>query len=218
MAYRMIYLRINSRGYSSGWTSDAERDAFKSESRRLFQDIGWTLREGKNGTCDTVTQDQQDLYLHPASFSGVLDEDSVPSLQEHLLTAQTFRCYAVDYYEEYRDLSDEEYRAILESKRDEIAGFILGQYRTKKTSLYIVDSVADYVAEQFEIRRLCDKDRRNGIGKRFVAGLITQLLQEGRLIAAETPQGQGIRTATAKEMKAYRQPAEPVDGQIAMTL
>ena len=107
---------------------------------------------------------------------------------------------------------------MLESKRDEIADFILEQYRTKKTSLYIVDSVADYVAEQFEIRRLCDKDRRNGIGKRFVAGLITQLLQEGRLIAAETPQGQGIRTATAKEMKAYRQPAEPVDGQIAMTL
>ena len=93
MAYRMIYLRINSRGYSSGWTSDAERDAFKLESRRLFQDMGWALREGRNGTCDTVTQGQQDLYLHPASFSGVLDEDSIPSLQEHLLTAQTFRCY-----------------------------------------------------------------------------------------------------------------------------
>ncbi len=218
MAYRMIYLRINSRGYSSGWASDAERDAFKSESRRIFQNMGWTLHEGRNGTCDTVTQGHQDLYLHPASFSGVLDEDSIPSLQEHLLTAQTFRCYAVDCYEEYRDLSDEEYQAVLESKRDEIAGFILGQYRTKKTSLYIVDSVAEYVAEQFEIRRLCDKDRRNGIGKKFVSGLITQLLQEGRLIAAETSQGQGIRAATAKELRAYRQPAEPVDGQITMTL
>ena len=218
MAYRMIYLRINSRGYSSGWVSAAERDAFKSESRRLFQDMGWTLREGRNGTCDTVTQGHQDLYLHPTSFSGVLDEDSIPFLQEQLLTAQTFRCYAVDYYEEYRDLSDEEYQAMLESKRDEITSFLLGQYRTKKTSLYIVDSVADYVAEQFEIRRLCDKDRRNGIGKKFVSGLITQMLQEGRLIAAETPQGQGIRTATAKEMKAYRQPAEPIDGQITMTL
>ena len=99
MAYRMIYLRINSRGYSSGWVSAAERDAFKSESRRLFQDMGWTLREGRSGTCDTVTQGHQDLYLHPTSFSGVLDEDSIPFLQEHLLTAQTFRCYAVDYYE-----------------------------------------------------------------------------------------------------------------------
>ena len=218
MSYRMVYLRINSRGYSSGWASDAERDAFKSESRRIFQNMGWTLCEGRSGACDIVTQGHQDLYLHPTSFSGVLDEDSIPFLQEQLLTAQTFRCYAVDYYEEYRDLSDEEYQTMLESKRDEITSFLLGQYRTKKTSLYIVDSVADYVAEQFEICRLCDKDRKNGIGKRFVSGLITQLLQEGRLIAAETSRGQGIRTATAKEVRAYRQPAEPIDGQITMTL
>lgn len=218
MAYRMIYLRINSRGYSFGWTNDADRTAFKSESRRIFHGMGWTLHEGRNGTSDTVTQGNQNLYLHPASFSGVLDEANIPSLQEHLLTAQTFRCYAVDCYEEYQDMSDEEYRAILESKRDEIAGSILEQYRTKKTSLYIVAPVAYHVAEHYEIRRLCDRDRQNSIGKKFVSGLITQLLQEGRLIAAETSQGQGIRTATTKELKAYRQPAEPVDGQITMTL
>lgn len=55
MAYRMVYLRINSRGYSSGWVSDTERDAFKSESRRIFQNMGWTLHEGTNGTSDTDT-------------------------------------------------------------------------------------------------------------------------------------------------------------------
>lgn len=108
MAYRMVYLRINSRGYSSGWASDAERDAFKTESCRLFQDMGWTLQEGRNGTSDTVTQGRQDLYLHPTSFNGVLDENNIQSLQEHLLTAQIFRCYAVDCYEEYQDLSDGE--------------------------------------------------------------------------------------------------------------
>lgn len=218
MAYRMTYLRINSRGYSSGWANDAERDAFKSESRRLFQDMGWTLCEGRNGRCDTVTQGYQDLYLHPISFSGVLDEASIPYLRKHLLTAQNFRCYAVDYYEEYRDLCDEEYQAILESRREEIAAFVLERCRTKRTNLYITDPFAMYFAEHFEIRRLCDKDRQNSIGKRFISGLIAQLLQEGRLIAADTSHGQGIRTATEKELRAYQQPAEPIDGQITMTL
>lgn len=216
MAYRMIYLRINSYGYCSDWVSDAERDAFKSESRRLFKNMGWTLQEGRNGTSDTVTRDRQDLYLHPTSFSGVLDENNIQSLKEQLLTAQAFQCYAVDYYEEYQELSDEEYRAALEAKRDEITAFILEQCRTKRTNLYITSPVAVYCAEHFEIHRLCDRDRRNAVGNRFVSELIDQLLQEGRLVSAETAGGAGIRTATERELKSHHQPVEQVDGQIAM--
>ena len=62
---------------------------------------------------DTVTKDRQDLYLHPASFSGVLDEANIPLLREQLSGAQTFQCYAADCYEEYLDLSDEEYWNVL---------------------------------------------------------------------------------------------------------
>ena len=62
MAYRMVYLRIRSGGYSFGWTSDAEQAAFKEESRRIFQELGWTLHTGSNGVCDTVTK----AHPHPA--------------------------------------------------------------------------------------------------------------------------------------------------------
>ena len=72
MAYRKVYLRIHTQGYSTGWSSDADRSAFKEESRQLFQELGWTIKLGHNGGCDVVTKDRQDLYLHPASFSGVL--------------------------------------------------------------------------------------------------------------------------------------------------
>ena len=80
MAYRMVYLRIRCNCYhsgygkDSGWTSNAEQAAFKEESRRIFQELGWTLHAGRNGVCDTVTKGHQDLYLHPTSFSGVMDE------------------------------------------------------------------------------------------------------------------------------------------------
>ena len=165
MAYRKVYFRIRTECYSSGWSSDADRAAFKEESRRLFQELGWTVTLGCNGGCDTVTKDRQDLYLHPSSFSGVLDEDNIQSLKEQLAQARTFRCYHVDRYEEYRDLNDDEYRAELEAKRDEITAYILEKCRTKRSNLYIVAPVAVRVAEHFEVCRLCDKDRHNKVGK-----------------------------------------------------
>ena len=120
MAYRMVYLRIRSNGYNPGWASDADQAVFKEESRRLFQELGWTLRAGRSGVCDTVTKGDQDLYLHPTSFSGVLDEANILPLRERLSKAQSFQCYHCDCYEEYLDMSDEEYRAALEAKRGEI--------------------------------------------------------------------------------------------------
>lgn len=74
MAYRKVYFRIRTNCYNSGWSSDADRAVFKEESRRLFQDLGWAVTLGSNGSCDTVAKDRQDLYLHPSSFSGVLEE------------------------------------------------------------------------------------------------------------------------------------------------
>lgn len=217
MAYRKVYLRIHTQGYSTGWSSDADRSAFKEESRRLFQELGWMISPGYNGSCDVVTKDRQDLYLHPTSFSGVMEETNIQPLQEQLLNTQAFRCYHVDRYEEYQDLSDEEYRAALEVQRDKITAYILERCRTKRRNLYVVAPVAEHVAAKFEPRRLCDKDRHNKVGNKFVADLMAELLQKGWLVSAQTSHGEGIRTATDKERGA-RQPVTQVDGQITITM
>lgn len=215
MAYRKVYLRIHTQGYSTGWSSDADRSAFKEESRRLFQELGWTIKLGHNGGCDVVTKDRQDLYLHPTSFSGVIKEDSIQPLQEQMLAAQTFHYEGVDRYEEYQDLSDGEYQAALEAQQNEITAYILEQCKTKRRNLYIVAPVAEHVATKFEIRRLCDKNRDNKIGNKFVADLMAELLRKGWLVSAQTSWGNGIRTATDKE-RGTRQPVTQVDGQITM--
>ncbi len=90
MAYRKVYFRIQIYSYDygygrgSGWSSEADAAAFEEESRRLFQELGWTLHAGGHGTGDTVTKDRQDLYLHPTSFSGVMDEANIQPPQEEL--------------------------------------------------------------------------------------------------------------------------------------
>lgn len=222
MAYREVYFRIQAYAYdygygcNSGWSSEADEAAFEQECRSLFQQLGWTLQAGSNGVCDAVAKDRQDLYLHPTSFSGVMEESNIQPLQERLSKAKTFRCYAVDCYEEYADLGNEEYRAALEAKREEITAFILEHCRTKRTNLYITDPVALHFAKHFEILRLCDRERHNAVGNRFMSELIEQLLQEGRLVFAETTHGAGIRTATARELKNCRKPVEQVAGQITM--
>ena len=46
--------------------------------------------------------------------------------------------------------------------------------------------------------------------------LVAQLLQEGRLVAAETDNRLGIRAATVKELRISSQPEEQVNGQITI--
>ena len=217
MTYRKVYFRIRTEGYASGWESETAKALFREESRRLFQELGWNLQTGRNCSSDMVTKDRQDLYLHPDSFSGVMDESGIQPLQEQLVAARTFRCYAVDRYEEYKDMDDGEYWAALEASRDEITAFVLNQCKTRRSNLYITAPVALPIAEHFEIRRLCDRGRHNEVGIRFVTELVERLLQQGRLRSAETTHGRGIRTAMAKELKERRQPVEQVAGQIAMS-
>lgn len=215
MSYRMVYFRISSSGYTSGWSSDQEKNAFREESRRMFKELGWDVHKEKMGGIDKAVRNPQELYLHPDCFSGVVDEAGIQSLQEHLAKAQTFRCYAVDQCEEYADMSDAEYRAALEARREEITAAILERYRTKKPGSYILRIVANPIDKQFEILRLCDKTRRNSVGKSFVIELINQLIQEGRMICAKTPEGPGIRTATEEELSERLQPVEQAGGQLA---
>lgn len=208
MGYRNTYLRIRS-GYHFSWENEAEQAAFQAESRRIFQELGWTLQVGRNGVCDTVTHGNQELYLHPMNFSGILDEDNIQPLREQLAKAQTFQCYHCDCYEEYVDMSDGEYWAVLESKRDEITAFILEQYKTKRSNLYVTSAVWTNAAKHFEICRLCDKDRNNGVGNRYMAELLEHLIQTGQLVTAETAHGQGIRTATSSPLRKPMESHQP---------
>src|SRR5699024_6618244 len=109
--YREVYFRIRSSyRYDSGWPDKGVEHAFRDETRTLFQSAGWELHPARedSSSSDIVTKGQQDLYLHPMNFSGVIQTDEIPRLQELLEGAQTFQCQGVDCYERYWELTDAE--------------------------------------------------------------------------------------------------------------
>lgn len=85
MTYREIGISIRS-AYSQGWPDDASRLAFRTETRKLFRDAGWQVEEMPldSGHCDMVRNGKDALYLHPTVFSGVMQEDHIPALQQLL--------------------------------------------------------------------------------------------------------------------------------------
>lgn len=201
MEYRNVYFRINSRyQFDSGWSTETDAAEFHEESRRLFQSAGWDLHPGGDSTSDTVIKGQQELYLHPMNFSGIIEMDEIPAIQELLKDAKSFHCYGFDCYERYWELTDKEYLAQLETKREEITQEILERCRTKRKNLYITGPIALNVAQKFSVRRLCDKEGKHNLANRFVKELMEQLVQDGLLVAAETRNGLGIRRATDAEI------------------
>ncbi len=123
-----------------------------------------------------------------------------------LAKAATFRCYGTDCYEEYLDLNDEDYWALLESKKEEIIAVILEKYKTKRRNLYMVGKAALGIAERFTVHRLCDKKGDHNKASLYVGQLIEELIADGRLITAHTKNGTGIRTATEKERQEQKPP------------
>ena len=203
MTYREIGISIRS-AYTQGWPDDASRLAFRTETRKLFRDAGWQVEEKPldSGHCDTVRNGKDALYLHPVLFSGVMQEDHIPEVQQLLSNAATFRVLGTDLRRECFDLTDEEYRQKLQAQTEEIDNAILVACKTKRKNLFHTGSIAERIGRQFTVRRLTDWEQSGPyIAEGYVGERIEQLIADGRLITAQTRYGQGLRTATEAELK-----------------
>jgi len=220
MGYRKTYFRISSLyRFGAGWPGDEAAEAFREETRELFQTNGWTLRPGnERGVCDTAVKGQQDLYLQPMNFSGVVCEEEIPRIEAFLALGITFRCRGVDRYEPYLELSDGEYRALLESRQEEIARAILERFATKRRNLYHVNPGILPLAERFSVRRLGDKERLHDLSYSYVTELVERMVRDGRLVTAKVKDGVGIRAATPEELSRHAAPKRepPVSGQLSL--
>ena len=208
--YVHVYYRIDSEYkygevYSHGphFPSEESKKAFYNEVIGILESHGWTTHEPSFSHCSHIGQGNQELYLHPQSFSGVVEIYNVNLIESWLKQGKTFECYHVDVYEDIYDISDEEYMAWLTENSAEIKESLLEAFKTKRSNLYIpsynYDSLQHKVDTQYKLERL--PGQKKNFEKIFVNKCFLELVEAGEIIKGNTKSGTAYRTATKKDKK-----------------
>ena len=202
MTYRETYFYLDGDyKHGRGWSGPEAAEAFHDEINRLFTEAGWEIRPGgSSGACDTAVKGKQELYLHPMMASGPVLPEEIPQIEQVLRGASTVRLRETRTFKEYQDMSDAEYRSYLESRKDDMTAAILDRFRTKRRNLYVTGAAADRIAAPFVIPRIDSRNRPIDAAEQYVGSLINELIEEGRLVTADTRHGLGIRTAVKSEL------------------
>lgn len=82
-----------------------------------------------------MVKGKQALYLHPMEFSGIILAEEIPSVQNAIRAARSFRLRNIGRFEFYQEMSDEDYKAYLDSRREEMIGDILARYKTGRKNI-----------------------------------------------------------------------------------
>ena len=198
MAYKNVHFRLNS-GYM---TEHENRDAFFNNITSLFSSAGWDVKkDDRIGRCPEVFKGKNRLYIHPQSASGEVAEGIIPEVEDILSKGVAFKHYHTDVYETLYDMTDEEYRSWLESKKEFIKQDLLSAFITKRKNLYISNTgaVVEKVKEKYHIPRLSKHLCRSSsdIEWGYVATVLEELKVSGAFETAQTKHGTGYRTKAA---------------------
>lgn len=144
--YICVYFRIRTpsyfhpdRPYSDMYCFDSvkDRNAFYGEIKEIFEGIGWTVRDTTN-----LINGKAHLYVHPKEISGTVMKWQVAHIAESIANkAKLFGLVWVDLYNDVYDITDEEYLAILDGKREQIRKELLEVGRTSNQYFYERDLI-----------------------------------------------------------------------------
>lgn len=203
MKYIETYFRIQS-AYNNGWESEESKRRFLSEVHSLLRESGWEIQKGRSsGSSDSAIRGKEELYLHPMSFSGVIKESSISEIQQVLSKGISFRCYHIDTYKSYYEMTDAEYLLRLREMQEKMVADFLSLYKTKRSNLFITADVMDRMEKKYRIHRV-GETREDPILIGILRNVFSTLVYRGDLIEGHTKKGVGYRTATKKDKKGRR--------------
>ena len=182
-----------------GWPSKESELALKEETTAMFEEAGWSVEKGNSSGCaDTVYREKESLYLHPQDFSGVIRKDTIPEIILLLRDRQSFVYETVDLYEDFYDISDNEYLSRIEAQKQDITDLLLQLCMTKRRNLYIpADSVLTALEKRFRLHRVGER-YGDLILSNYLSELVQSFIEAGKLAQADTKRGVGLRTVKEK--------------------
>lgn len=195
--YMETYFYISSQyHFGTGWDSPDDDRAFQKEVSNLFSEIRWTpVSPNSSGSAMTAHHGKESLYLHPMMFSGPILPESEDEIKALISKAETFSFRYSKQFKTYLDITEEDYAAYLESRRDEMEKAILSVFKTKRRNLFITCPMEERIAGPFILHRIDSfQSRGEDTAVKKVRSLISELLEKGALCSAETKHGLGLRT------------------------
>ena len=159
--YQKVYFYIDSTyEWGKGFPNRTAKIAFHEEAKRIFRCAGWEIIPGSSSAeSDTAVKGKQSLYLHPMEFTGVILAEEITAVRNALRSARNFRLRNIGQFEMYQDMSDKEYAAYLESRREEIIKDILLHYKTKRRDLFYTCDMSESIGREYRILRVGHDDR-----------------------------------------------------------
>ena len=212
--YVKAYFRIDTPTYDMTgrgkiWT-DEEKTSWKNEIDECFKSLGWNDPAHSVSRLSEYTCGKQHLYMHPADISGTVRKSEVRRIAEALENHKTFSLRYVDVYEDVFDLTDDEYRAMLEENREYTKAVLVNCCKTaRRTLFHRADQVIDEIGYRIAVPRigLTDYPGRsssdeNELAYAFVADVIRELAEIGYLVSVVSGDNTHyIRTPNKSEQK-----------------
>lgn len=182
--YAKVYFRIDTIGFdcmNGSFSEETDVQLFHEEASNIINSFGIVKSSG-------FKQDNEYLYAHPQNISGIVAKNKIKDIAEAIDNSKSMTIRWIDVYEEYTDMTDEEYKKILDSKRNDIAAYIVENCFTKRTNQYRSSfEVAVNAQERFKENRLNDREdiNQHGMTFKFAGEIIRQLVDNGYLVSAE---------------------------------
>lgn len=203
--YNKVYFNINTPSYYKskhgvGFENQEDKELFNSSVVNAFLNDGWEVKKERySGGCTSVIKDKQELYLHPQQISGVVKEQSIPNIENIMKSIEILELSNTNVDEEVFDITDDRYIEILQSKSSEIESDLLEVFKTKRSNLYVSDSLSamNNVLRKYRIKRLTKHDGSISscdLDWKFFAELFEKLVTDNKIVTAKTRRGTGYRT------------------------
>ena len=114
--FAKVYFRIDTVGfdcYNGSFTNTDDREAFSREASEIIKSFGIVESCG-------YKQNNEYLHAHPQNISGIVSKSKIKAIAEAINNSKTMTIRWTDVYEEYAEISDEDYTKILDSKRGDM--------------------------------------------------------------------------------------------------
>lgn len=152
--YVQVYFRVETPSYYQptglGFVTPQDRERFYAGAKSRLEAGGWQIDESVD-----ARKGKAHLYLHPQEISGTVLKREVGEIAKLLADESVFSLRWVDLYDTVYDLTNEEYEAELDKRKDEIRKLLLAAGETKRRDLYhTAAAVAESVASRVRLLRV----------------------------------------------------------------